>query len=97
MGKVRLFLVDSCLLNKPDADIPRLKQILKNLFPGHLSVAQEEAKNRTMFKLNGNLHPFNGLQTPISIMSHSGAGTGDISDISIPFSTIVCTSTHRKK
>jgi DNA invertase Pin-like site-specific DNA recombinase len=63
------------LLVKSTGDSGSLKQTIKNLFPDKLSVAQEEADDRIMFKLNGNLHAFNGLLAPVSLMSHSGAGT----------------------
>ena len=63
------------LLAKSSSDAATLKQIIRNLFPGNLSVVQEEDENQVIFKLNGSLHPLRGLSTPISLMSHSGAGT----------------------
>ncbi len=69
-------LKDLCrLLNAPDGAPGVQKQALKNLFPDRLSVVQEEAKNDVIFKVSGNVHPFNGLLLPTSLMSYSGAGT----------------------
>ncbi len=63
------------LLGKSTGDLGSLKQAIKNLFPGHLSVAQEEAGAGVSFRVSGSLHPFKWLTTPTSLMSNSGAGT----------------------
>ncbi len=38
-------------------------------------VAYEEAKNGSIFKIQGNLQPFNWLLSPTFLLSNSGAGT----------------------
>jgi DNA invertase Pin-like site-specific DNA recombinase len=76
LGTVEAKLKDLCrLLNAPDGTPGVQKQAIKNLFPDRLSVVQEEAKNDVIFKVSGNVHPFNGLLLPTSLMSYSGAGT----------------------
>ena len=63
------------MLERHKESVPRLKQEIKNLFPDRLKVAQKEANDEILFEISGQLHPFQGLLSPTSIMSYSGAGT----------------------
>ena len=52
-----------------------LNQEIRNLFPDGLRAVQKEAKEGVIFRINGTAKPFSSTLLPVSIMSHSGAGT----------------------
>jgi hypothetical protein len=52
-----------------------LNQEIRNLIPDGLRAVQRDAREGVVFQINGTAKPFSSALLPVSLMSHSGAGT----------------------
>jgi site-specific DNA recombinase len=52
-----------------------LNQEIRNLFPDGLRAVQRDTREGVVFQINGTAKPFSSAFLPVSLMSHSGAGT----------------------